>query len=424
MSQNIIQLLQERDFIDNTTSNNLDQICAQKIGVYIGFDPTAPSLHLGNLVGIIALGWFQKWGHPTFALAGGATGIIGDPTGKSKDRPLLDSHTLAKNLTGIQRDLEGILKFNPQKPVVVLNNYDWYHSFSVLDFLHQVAQHVRLSTLLHRETVKERLQSQEGMSFKEFSYPLLQGYDFLHLYREHQVQLQLGGSDQWTNITAGMDLIRKVEQKEAFGLTFPLLTRSDGKKFGKSEDGAIWLSKELLSPYDFYQHLVRTPDADVISLLKMLTYLDLKDIHAIESSMKQENATANAAQKILAKEVTEIVHGKEAVEVAQQVTERMRPGLKTDLNLENLKLLANEVPHVTLKTSQVIDQKMIDILIGAGLSTSKGECRRLIQNGGLYLNNERILDENMVVEKSHLIEDECLLIAMGKKKKVILFVCP
>ena len=225
MQPNIIEILKARGFIDNTTSEDLAQICEQEISVYIGFDPTADSLHLGNLVGIIALGWFQKFGHKPIALAGGATGFIGDPTGKSDERPYLDSETLKSNLEGIRRDLKNILKFNPKNPVKLLNNYDWHKDLNYLDFLRDVAQHFRISTLLARETVKERLKTQEGMSFKEFSYPLMQAYDFLHLYREGNVILQLGGSDQWTNITSGMNLIRKVCQKEAHGLTFPLLTR-------------------------------------------------------------------------------------------------------------------------------------------------------------------------------------------------------
>lgn len=398
------------------------QVCNKEISVYIGFDPTADSLHLGNLVGIIALGWFQKFGHKPVALAGGATGFIGDPTGKSNERPYLDAQTLKSNLKGIKKDLESILKFNPDNPVLLLNNFDWHSKLNYLDFLRDVAQHFRISTLLARETVKERLKTQEGMSFKEFSYPLLQAYDFLHLFREENVTLQLGGSDQWTNITSGLSLIKKVCQKEAQGLTFPLLTKSDGKKFGKSEQGAIWLSKDKLSPYDFYQYLYRISDQDVIKLLKMLTYLDIEEINTIEASMSEPNYQANTAQKILAKEVTQIVHGEKELLTALKITESMRPGAKTNLDLETLKKMANEVPHVKLDINDVAEQKIIDVIVKAKLLNSKGEARRLIQNGGLYLNNEKVDDDKFTLHQEHFIEEECLLLALGKKKKIVIFI--
>lgn len=422
MRSNLIDVLQSRDFIDNVTSDEIRQICEKKISVYIGFDPTADSLHLGNLVGIVALGWFQKYGHKPIALAGGATGFIGDPTGKNSERAYLSPKELEHNLKGIKKDLQRILNFNPQNPILLLNNYDWHRKLSYLDFLRDVAQHFRINTLLARETVKERLQTQEGMSFKEFSYPLLQAYDFLHLYQAENVVLQLGGSDQWTNITSGINLVRKVCQKEVYGLTFPLLTKSDGKKFGKSESGAIWLSSEKLSPYDFYQYLYRISDQDVIKLLKMLTYLDLQDIKAIETSMSLPDYQANTAQKILAREVTQLVHGEKELKTALQVTESMRPGAETTLDLNTLKKLATELPHANLAIEQVIDQKLIDLIMYVKLLPSKGEARRLIQNGGLYLNNERIDDEKLTLKKHHLIEDECLLLALGKKKKFVIFI--
>lgn len=422
MQKNLIETLEARDFIDNTTSERLSEICRKKISVYIGFDPTAESLHLGNLVGIVALGWFQKFGHKPVALAGGATGFIGDPTGKSSDRPYLDKETLHKNLKGIESNLKQILNFDPKNPVLLLNNADWHESMSYLEFLRDVAQHFRISTLLARETVKERLKTGDGMSFKEFSYPLLQAYDFMYLFKKHQVELQLGGSDQWTNITSGIDLTRKVCKKEVFGLTFPLLTRSDGKKFGKSESGAVWLSKDLLSSYDFYQYLYRVPDQDVIKLLKMLTYLKIEEIKEIESSMQQPNYQANSAQKVLAKLVTEMVHGEKELQTAIKVTESIRPGSETVLNTEVLKNMSQELPHFMLESEQVIGQKMIDLLASTQLIASKGEARRLIQNGGLYLNNERVEDDKLIIGKDHLIDQECMLLAIGKKKKTVIFI--
>lgn len=422
MTQNVIEVLEKRGCIDSLTSAQLTKICQQSIGVYIGFDPTAESLHLGNFVGIVMLGWFQKFGHKPVALAGGATGCIGDPTGKNTDRPYLDKKTLENNLKGIRGDLERILSFDKKNPVLMRNNYDWYKNLSFLDFLRDVAGHFRLGPMLSRETVKERLKTQEGMSIKEFCYPMLQAYDFLHLFQEDQVMLQLGGSDQWTNITAGVDLVRKTTQQEVYGLTFPLLTKSDGKKFGKSEQGAIWLNKEKLSPYDFYQYLYRTHDQDVIKMLKMLTYLDLPDIFAIESAMKQPDCEVNYAQKILAKEVTKLVHGEDDVRIALEVTEKMRPGADTILTVENLKHMADELPHLIVEKELVLNQNILDILVCTNLLPSKGEVKRLIQNGGLYINNERVVDEKLVIKNEHIIESECLLIALGKKKKVVIFI--
>jgi tyrosyl-tRNA synthetase len=249
MTKNVIQYLQDRGFVDAVTSEELAKACEQPIKVYCGFDPTAESLHLGNLIGIMALAHFQRFGHTPVVILGGATGRIGDPSGKSHERPLLEIETIRSNINSIRTHFEAVLKFDGSLPKpVILNNDDWYRNFSVIDFLRDVGKHFRLGTMLSKDSVRIRLESEEGMSFTEFSYQLIQGYDFTYLFQEHGVVLQLGGSDQWGNIVAGIDLTRKLSGKPVYGLTWPLLTRSDGKKFGKSEEGAIWLSAKLCSP--------------------------------------------------------------------------------------------------------------------------------------------------------------------------------
>lgn len=422
MSKNVLDALEERGFVESTTSDQLKEVLQKPIHIYIGFDPTADSLHIGSLVGILALGWFQKFGHKVTALVGGATGFIGDPTGKSLERPYLSPEDLERNLKGIQRDLEKILVFNPKNPVKIVNNTKWFNKLSAIDFLREVASFYRMGPLLSRDTVRERLKTQEGMSVKEFCYPLIQGYDFYKLFEEEHIQLQLGGSDQWTNITAGIELIRKKLQKEAYGLTFPLLLKSDGKKFGKSEQGALWLSKEKLSPYEFYQYLFRTADDDVITLLKRLTFMEMKEIYSFQQLMKKEDYQPNTVQKILANEVTRIVHGEEELAIAINVTEGMKPGAETDLNLKLLKTMSEEIPSIIAQESEIVGQKVIDLLANSNVLPSKGEARRMIQSGGVYLNNMRVEDPNYLLSREDLIEGECLLFAIGKKKKILFFI--
>lgn len=414
--KNIIKKLEERGFVDAKTSEEISQLSDQPLAVYVGFDPTSDSLHLGNLMGIMALAWFQKYGHKPIALVGGATGMIGDPSGKSVERNLLDDKSLAHNLEGITRSLKAILKDD----ITIVNNYDWFKGIGFVDFLRDVGKHFRLGTMLAKDSVKSRLASEEGISFTEFSYQLLQAYDFLHLYNSHGVSLQMGGSDQWGNITAGTELVRKVRGVSVHGLTFPLLTRSDGKKFGKSEEGAIWLNSDKLPPYDFYQYLYRVSDADVPKMLRMLTFLDMAEIRVIEEGMRHKDYVPNSAQKRLAEEVTRIVHGDEGLEEALRITQAAQPGFHTTLDKQTLLALAAEIPSQRLPREQVVGLKFIDVLVHAKILPSKSEARRMIMGGGIYLNNEKINDENVVIEDSHFIENEFMLIGIGKKKKVIL----
>ena len=414
----LITVLQERGFIDNITSEELTELATQPLTVYVGFDPTSDSLHLGNLVGIMGLAWFQKFGHKPIALLGGATGMIGDPSGKHAERNLLDAQTIETNLAGIRRSLEAVLK----SEVTILNNYEWFKGIGYIDFLRDVGKHFRLGTMLAKESVKTRLASEEGISYTEFSYQLLQAYDFLHLHREHQVTVQMGGSDQWGNITAGTELVRKETGKAVHGITFPLLTRSDGKKFGKTEEGAIWLNSDRLSAYDFYQYLFRMADADLPKLFRMLTFLELEEIEEIEAAMIRPDYVANTAHKRLAEEVTRIVHGEAGVEEALRVTEAAKPGSQTQLDADTLRVLAADLPSQTLPKADVVGSKLIDLIVACGLLASKGEARRMVTGGGTYLNNDKVVDDQLVVSEKHLVENQFLLLGIGKKKKLVVHI--
>ena len=418
---NLIETLNERGFIDTTTNDELQEIAKKPLKVYCGFDPTAESLHLGNLIGIMGLAWFQRFGHTPVVILGGATGMIGDPSGKTSERQLLDEPTLQKNLACIRNNFANILDFETKvNPPLFLNNYDWFKNFSFVAFLREVGKYFRLGPMLAKDSVKARMTSEEGMSFTEFSYQVLQGYDFLYLYENYGVTVQIGGSDQWGNIVAGSELIRKVTGQQAHGLTFPLLTRSDGQKFGKSEKGAIWLSPDKLSPYEFYQYLIRVADADVIKMMCMLTFMDMEEIKKYQSMMHLPDYSPNTAQKRLAEEVTRIVHGEEGLKVALEVTKAAAPGAKTTLNATILESISGDMPSHTLKTLDVVDTKLLDLMCNVGLQTSKGEARRLIRNGGVYLNNDKIEDENYIIKSNDLIENRLLLLAVGKKNKILI----
>lgn len=419
--ENVIDALQRRGLVESITGDEIRELTEKPIRIYCGFDPTADSLHLGNMVALMALAYFQRHGHTPVALVGGATGMIGDPSGKKSERKLLDAETIEKNLKGIRKNLEAFLDFNhPTAKPIIVNNYDWLGKFTFIEFLRDVGKYFRMGPMLAKESVRQRLSSEEGMSFTEFSYQILQGYDFLHLYRDYGVKLQVGGSDQWGNIVGGTDLVRKVEGQAVHGLTLPLLLDSEGNKFGKSEKGTIWLAKEKLSPYEFYQKLYAVSDKDVINLLRMLTFLDIVLIEEMESAMSRPDYIPNTAQKLLAEEVTRIVHGEGGLEVAKRATACAKPGSETLLDVEALENVANDIPNVSLKKSEVVGCKIIDLYLMAGAQNSKGEVRRLIRNGGAYLNNEKIEDENAEVQEGTLIGDKMLLLGVGKKKKILI----
>jgi tyrosyl-tRNA synthetase len=418
--ENVVDILQSRGLLEAVTSDAIRQITSSQVKVYSGFDPTSDSLHLGNLVPIMGLAWFQRCGHIPVALIGGATGMIGDPSGKLHERALLDEATLVKNQAGIIKDLQVVLEKGPaySTPLYV-NNYDWFFQFSVLEFLRDVGKHFRVGVMLAKESVKARMQSEEGMSYTEFSYQLLQGYDFYHLYKNYQVTIQIGGSDQWGNITAGIDYVRKLTGQSVYGITLPLLTRSDGQKFGKSEKGAVWLSCEKLSSFDFYQYLIRIPDADVIKLLKMLTFCELGEIRELEFQMKESSYIPNQAQRILAESLTELIRGHKELATAVKATLAMMPGKQSCVDGATLEQLLAEIPSAVLAKDVVINQKLVDVVVAAQFAPSKGEVRRMIKNGGVWVNNQKIEDEQFVVSEKELIDEQYLLVALGKKHKAV-----
>ncbi len=419
--RNVIDILAERGFIEAMTSDDLREMANKPLTVYCGFDPTGDSLHVGHLVPIIGLAWFQKCGHTPVAIVGGATGMIGDPSGKSSERNLLDEATIQNNVQGIKKNLEAVLDFNhPSHKPLLLNNFDWFKHFSFIDFLRDVGKNFRVGVMLAKDSVKSRLNSEEGMSFTEFSYQLLQSYDFLHLWKAHNVNVQIGGSDQWGNITAGIDLIRKVEGEQAYGLTFPLLKRSDGQKFGKSEKGAIWLSSEKLSPYEFYQYFYRVSDSDVIGFMRLLTFMEMSEISSYAEQMQSPAYNPNTAQKRLAEEVTRIVHGEEGLKQAQRVTQAAAPGSETKLDLATLEALSKEIPCYDIAEDEFDKMKLTDLIVKLGIQPSKGEAKRLVKNGGLYLNNKVVKDENYALQATDLINQRLSLIGVGKKNKFLL----
>ncbi|KAJ7954308.1 Tyrosine--tRNA ligase [Quillaja saponaria] len=422
--RNVVEILEERGLVESVTSDKLKSSCLDPtdspLKVYCGFDPTAESLHLGNLLGIIVLSWFRRCGHKAVALIGGATARIGDPSGKSLERPELDANTLETNTLGISNTLTRILGGNDNNDsinlnknynfgdssLIVLNNYDWWKEFRLLDFLKQVGRFARVGSMITKESVKKRLESEQGMSYTEFTYQLLQGYDFLYLFQNKGVNVQIGGSDQWGNITAGTELIRKILQVEgAYGLTFPLLLKSDGTKFGKSEDGAIWLSPSLLSPYKFYQYFFSVPDTDVVRFLKILTFLDLEEISKLETEMMKPGYVPNTAQRRLAEEVTRFVHGENGLKEALKATEALKPGSETKLDWETIEGIAEDVPSCSLDYDKVLNISLVDLSVSAGLFESKSAVRRLLKQGGLYLNNNKVNSEDKRIEADDIVED-------------------
>ncbi len=409
--ENVIDILEQRGFIEALTSEEIRTFVKNPQPLYIGFDPTGDSLHLGHLIPILSMAWFAKYGHRPIALVGGATAMIGDPSGKSQERNLLDHEQIEKNKIGIRENLKSILRHD----VPIIDNFDWFKKIYFIDFLRDIGKYFRIGQMLSKDSVKLRMESEEGMSFTEFSYQVLQGYDFLYLFQSEGVCLQMGGSDQWGNIVAGIELIRKVHGKPAFGITFPLLTRSDGKKFGKTESGTIWLSPKKTTPYQFYQYLFNTADTDVLILMKRLTFIPLSEILIWEESMKSSDYKQNSAQKALAAAVTLIVHGEEGLRVALLLTEQLAPGGKTSLDKETLQALAQEGCYMDVEN--ILGMKIVDLLVLTGLQTSKSDARRLIQNGGIYINNEKMVDESALIKESDLREEEFVLLAIGKKQK-------
>lgn len=387
------------------------------IALYCGFDPTADSLHIGSLLVILCLRRFQQAGHQPIALVGGGTGLIGDPSGKANERTLNEKETVVQWSDSIKRQLSRFLDFNaPSNPAKVVNNYDWLGEMNVISFLRDVGKNFSLNYMLAKDSVESRLSS--GISFTEFSYMILQSVDFLHLYQKEGCRLQIGGSDQWGNITAGLELIRRTgEESQAFGLTAPLVTKSDGTKFGKTESGTIWLDAEKTTPYEFYQFWVNTDDRDVIQFLKYFTFMSQEEIIELEE-LTRSNPEKRQAQYTLAKEVTELVHGTDALNQAIKISEALFSGNVTDLTAEEIQQGFKDVPSYTLQSKEAIG--LIDLLVESKVSPSKRQAREDVANGAVYINGERTQELDKKIDAFDRIGDKYVIIRRGKKNYTLI----
>jgi tyrosyl-tRNA synthetase len=381
--------------VAETTEGLSEVLNREKVTAYIGFDPTAASLHVGSLMTLMGLARLQRHGHTPIALVGGGTGLIGDPSGKSQERSLLTFEQVEQNAHGMRKQLEKFLDFSPGLPNAarLLNNVEWLRPIGFLDFLRDVGKYFTVNYMMAKESVKRRIEGEEGISFTEFSYQLLQAYDYLVLHDRQKCTLQMGGTDQWGNITAGCDLIRKVRGTRAHGLVWPLLTTSSGAKFGKTEAGTIWLDGELTSPFRFYQFWLNTDDRDVMKYLKYFTWLDQSMIAALERTVL-ETPEQREAQRTLAREVTTMVHGAEGLAEAERETAALFGGGDDDA-----------APAVMLPAARVADGILyIEFMVTVGLASSKGEATRLIKQGGFYINEERVTDERGRLTLAHVVD--------------------
>lgn len=407
------------------TENHLNQ---GPTSAYIGFDPTADSLHIGSLVQILILMHFQRAGHQPIALVGGATGMIGDPSGKSDERNLLDSAALEKNVAGIKAQLERFLDFSSsnQNPAILVNNFDWMKDYSLIEFSRDIGKHITVNYMMAKDSVKKRLgsESQVGMSFTEFTYQLLQGYDFLHLYQNYNCTLQMGGSDQWGNITTGTELVRRKAGGKAYAITCPLITKADGTKFGKTEGGNIWLDKNRTSPYKFYQYWLNASDADAENYIKIFTFLTKEEIDALIEEHK-ETPHLRLLQKRIAEEVTVLVHSKEDLSNAQRASQILFGKSTSEdlMQLDNATFLDvfDGVPKAQMENSALADGvEIISALAGEGkLLKSNGEARRALKENSISVNKTKVSDQKKITAED-LINDRYILLQRGKKSYFIL----
>jgi len=386
--------------------------------LYAGFDPTAASLHAGNLLPIIGLTRFQRAGHRPIALVGGATGLIGDPSGRDCEREFKAEEAIERNLAGIRAQLERFLDFSPgPTQAMLVNNYDWMKPISYIHFLRDVGKHFSINRMIQKDSVKNRLENRDqGISYTEFSYMLLQAYDFLHLYRAHNCRLQVGGSDQWGNIVGGIELVRRVADGAAYGLTFPLLTTASGQKFGKSVGGgSLWLDPALTSPYQFYQYWLKTEDADVVRFLKLWTFLEHEEIEALGAAHAAEPGKREA-HRALARAVTAFAHGTDAVDAAIRASAALFGGSLNELLAGDFDVLAREVPTSTIQRAALEGEgkPLADLLPETTLVDSKGSARRELKGGGIYLNNQRVPEGGLNVTAEHLRAGRFLLLRKGK----------
>ena len=419
---NFVEELKWRGMVHDIMPGTEEQLGKSMTAAYVGIDPTADSLHIGHLVSIMMLKHFQVCGHKPIALVGGATGMIGDPSGKSQERNLLDEKTLRHNQECLKQQLSRFLDFDSDKPnaAVMVNNYDWMKDFSFLDFIRDIGKHITVNYMMSKDSVKKRLdaESNSGMSFTEFTYQLVQGYDFLHLFRTLGCKLQMGGSDQWGNITTGTELIRRIAGGEAFALTCPLITKSDGGKFGKTEEGNIWLDAQRTSPYKFYQFWLNVSDEDAARYIRIFTMLSRDEVNALIAE-HQESPHMRLLQKRLAKEVTIMVHSEEEYDMAVKASSILF-GNATNETLGSIRedvflSVFEGVPQFEIPASNMSTDILTLLTEDTAVFPSRGELRRLISGGGLSLNRQKIDDPGYIVTNGDLINGKYLLVQKGKK---------
>ena len=414
----LLEELSWRGLLQDATQGVAEHLAEAPRSGYIGFDPTAKSLHVGNLLVIMGLVHLQRAGHTPIALVGGGTGLIGDPSGKTTERQLLTKEIAAENAEGIRAQLAHFLDFDDKKnPALMRNNLDWLGELALVDFLRDIGKHFSVNQLMAKESVKRRLANEEtGISYTEFSYALLQSFDFLELYRRDGCTLQMGGSDQWGNITTGIDLIRRAEGAKAFGVVMPLVTNSSGAKFGKSEGGNIWLDSELTSPFRFYQFWINTDDADVVKYLKYFSLLSRHQVDELSAAVQSE-PHRRAAQIALAEDVTRRVHGEAGLGHAREATAALFGGAIDGLDPDVIEDIFADVPSSSVAREGLAGEGMsiVDLLIGSGVASSKGDARRSIEGGGVYLNNHRVSDAERRLFVEDTIDGRFLLLRKGKK---------
>ena len=416
---NLIEELRWRGMIQDIMPGTEEQLKKEMTTGYIGFDPTADSLHIGSLVPILLLVHFQKAGHKPIALVGGATGMVGDPSGKSEERNLLSEETLQKNVAGVKAQLEQFLDFNPELPnaAEMANNYDWFKNISFIDFLRDAGKHITVNYMMAKDSVKKRIEGETGISYTEFAYQLMQGYDFYWLHTHKNCKLQMGGSDQWGNMTTGTELIRRKSGGEAFVFTNPLITKADGGKFGKTESGNVWLNPQRTSPYQFYQFWLNASDSDAEKWIRIFTFLDKKSIEELIAN-HQLNPAGRSLQKRLAEEVTRFVHGAHALEEAIRTTEKLfsnQHAPAESLTIEDLESMEGVVKIGFARPAIDNSIDIVSFLAEAGIAPSKGEARKLVQGGGISVNRKKAEGIDMKIDSSLLLHDKYLLVQKGKK---------
>lgn len=412
-----IKELQWRGFIHTATPGVEKHLELNRITAYIGFDPTASSLHVGSLLPIMGLVHLQRGGHIPIAIAGGGTGMVGDPSGKSQERKLLSMEDLAFNLEGIKNQLSRFLDFRAvNNPAKLVNNADWLTKLTLMEFLRDVGKYFSINEMLAKESVKSRIEKEQGMSFTEFSYSILQSYDFLKLFDLHNCTLQMGGSDQWGNITSGIDLIRRLRGQEAHAIVYPLITTSGGVKFGKTEGGTIWLDPELTSPYRFFQFWISTDDRDVVKYLKFFTLLPQETISELEESVRSA-PEKREAHRTLAREVTKMLHGEEALAQAEKATKIFFGGEITGVTEKELLDIFIDVPSVEIQKSRFEGDGMplLELMASSGAVKSKGEARRAVEGGGIYLNNLRITEVDKKVTPEDAFHGKFVVLRKGSR---------